>query len=99
MPLTRPAVCECPIIITVPRFQFPGRRAPKPSVPTAESSVRVSRTTLAGRRFTVDAMITNGAIALLSERVTIPLQFERHLTRAIEEPYEIGRKPVRTEVS
>jgi hypothetical protein len=44
-------------------------------------------------------MITNGAIALLSERVTIPLQFERHLTRAIEEPYEIGRKPVRTEVS
>ena len=46
----------------------------------------------------VDGLITEEAIALLSERLTTPLQFEQYLTRAFEEAYKIGQKPVGTEV-
>lgn len=46
----------------------------------------------------VDALITTEAIALLSERLTTPLQFEQYLTRAFEEAYKIGRKPVGTDI-
>jgi hypothetical protein len=42
----------------------------------------------------VDALITTEALALLSERLTIPLQFEQYLTRDFEEAYKIGQKPV-----
>jgi hypothetical protein len=34
----------------------------------------------------------------LSERLTTPLQFEQYLTRAFEEAYKIGQKPVGTEI-
>lgn len=46
----------------------------------------------------VDAIITEEALAVLSERLTTPLQFEQYLTRAFEEAYKIGQKPVGTEV-
>jgi type II secretory pathway predicted ATPase ExeA len=45
----------------------------------------------------VDALITEEALVLLSERLTTPLQFEQYLTRAFEEAYRIGQKPVGTE--
>jgi len=46
----------------------------------------------------VDALITEEALVLLSERLTTPLQFEQYLTRAFEEAYKIGQKPVGTEI-
>jgi type II secretory pathway predicted ATPase ExeA len=46
----------------------------------------------------VDAIITEDALGVLSERLTTPLQFEQYLTRAFEEAYKIGQKPVATEV-
>ena len=46
----------------------------------------------------VDALITTEALALLSERLTTPLQFEQYLTRAFEEAYKIGQKPVGTDI-
>jgi type II secretory pathway predicted ATPase ExeA len=46
----------------------------------------------------VDALITSEALALLSERLTTPLQFEQYLTRAFEEAYKIGQKPVGTDL-
>lgn len=46
----------------------------------------------------VDALITTEALALLSERLTTPLQFEQYLTRAFEEAYKIGLKPVGADI-
>jgi type II secretory pathway predicted ATPase ExeA len=46
----------------------------------------------------VDALITIEALALLSERLTTPLQFEQYLTRAFEEAYKIGQKPVGADI-
>jgi type II secretory pathway predicted ATPase ExeA len=46
----------------------------------------------------VDALITTEALALLSERLTTPLQFEQYLTRAFEEASKIGQKPVGTDI-
>ena len=46
----------------------------------------------------IDALITTEALALLSERLTTPLQFEQYLTRAFEEAYKIGQKPVGTDI-
>lgn len=46
----------------------------------------------------VDTLITTEALALLSERLTTPLQFEQYLTRAFEEAYKIGQKPVGTDI-
>jgi type II secretory pathway predicted ATPase ExeA len=46
----------------------------------------------------VDALITTEALALLSEQLTTPLQFEQYLTRAFEEAYKIGQKPVGTDI-
>ena len=46
----------------------------------------------------VDALITTEALALLSERLTTPLQFEQYLTRAFEEAYKIGQKPVGADI-
>lgn len=43
-------------------------------------------------------LITDDAIVLLGERLTTPLRFEQYLTRAFEEAYKIGQKPVGTEV-
>jgi Resolvase, N terminal domain len=39
--------------------------------------------------------VMNGA---RSERLTTPLQFEQYLTRAFEEAYKIGQKPVGTDI-
>jgi type II secretory pathway predicted ATPase ExeA len=46
----------------------------------------------------IDTLITTEALALLSERLTTPLQFEQYLTRAFEEAYKIGQKPVGTDI-
>jgi hypothetical protein len=46
----------------------------------------------------VDALITTEALALLSQRLTTPLQFEQYLTRAFEEAYKIGQKPVSADI-
>ncbi|SOE54039.1 hypothetical protein SAMN05446635_0645 [Burkholderia sp. OK233] len=39
-------------------------------------------------------MITDAAAALLCDRLTTPLQFELYVTRAFEEGFRVGQKPV-----
>ncbi|CAG9273838.1 conserved hypothetical protein [Burkholderia cepacia] len=39
-------------------------------------------------------VIRSSRTALLGERLTTPLQFELYLTRALEEAFRIGQKPV-----
>ena len=51
-----------------------------------------------GPKTKIDALITDEALILLSDRLTTPLQFEQYLTRAFEEAYKIGQKPVATEI-
>ena len=34
----------------------------------------------------------------LAERLTTPLQIERHLNRVLEEGYQVGQKPVSAEL-
>ena len=51
-----------------------------------------------GPKTKIDALITDEALTLLSDRLTTPLQFEQYLTRAFEEAYKIGQKPVATEI-
>lgn len=38
--------------------------------------------------------MTDAAASLLCERLTTPLQFELYLTRAFEEAFRVGQKPV-----
>ena len=42
----------------------------------------------------IESVITDDALARLSEKLTTPLQFEYYLTRALEEAYKVGQKPV-----
>jgi hypothetical protein len=42
----------------------------------------------------IESVITDDALATLSEKLTTPLQFEYYLTRALEEAYKVGQKPV-----
>jgi hypothetical protein len=51
-----------------------------------------------GPKTKIDALITDEALTLLSDRLTTPLQFEQYLTRDFEEAYKIGQKPVATEI-
>jgi type II secretory pathway predicted ATPase ExeA len=46
----------------------------------------------------IDAAVTEEALLLLSARLSTPLQFETYLTRAFEEGYRVGQKPITTEV-
>jgi type II secretory pathway predicted ATPase ExeA len=46
----------------------------------------------------IAAVLTDDAITLMTERLATPLQFEQYLTRAFEEGYKIGQKPVGPEV-
>lgn len=46
----------------------------------------------------IDAALTEEALVLLSSRLSTPLQFETYLTRAFEEGYRVGQKPVTVEV-
>jgi hypothetical protein len=41
-----------------------------------------------------DTLLTDAAATLLCERLTTPLQFELYLTRAFEEAFRVGQKPV-----
>ncbi len=41
-----------------------------------------------------DTLITEAATTLLCERLTTPLQFELYLTRAFEEAFHVGQKPL-----
>ena len=41
-----------------------------------------------------DTLLTEAATTLLCERLTTPLQFELYLTRAFEEAFHVGQKPV-----
>jgi type II secretory pathway predicted ATPase ExeA len=41
-----------------------------------------------------DTLFTDAAATLLCERLTTPLQFELYLTRAFEEAFRVGQKPV-----
>lgn len=41
-----------------------------------------------------DTLITDAAVTLLCEKLTTPLQFELYLTRAFEEAFRVGQKPV-----
>jgi type II secretory pathway predicted ATPase ExeA len=45
-----------------------------------------------------DDMLTPPALTLLAERLTTPLQIEHYLTRALEEGYKIGQKPLTPEL-
>ena len=42
----------------------------------------------------IESVITDDALATLSEKLTTPLQFEYYLTRALEEAYKVGQKPM-----
>ena len=42
----------------------------------------------------IEGVITDDAVAMLSEKLSTPLQFEYYLTRALEEAYKVGQKPV-----
>jgi hypothetical protein len=42
----------------------------------------------------LDTLLTAAAATLLCERLTTPLQFELYLTRAFEEAFKVGQKPV-----
>jgi hypothetical protein len=43
----------------------------------------------------MESLITDDAVALLSEKLSTPLQFEYYLTRALEEADKIGQRPGR----
>jgi hypothetical protein len=45
-----------------------------------------------------DAILTEAAAELLSERLVTPLQIIQYLTVALEEAYKIGQKPVSAEM-
>src|SRR5258708_12641700 len=42
----------------------------------------------------IENVITDDAVAMLSEKLSTPLQFEYYLTRALEEAYKVAQKPV-----
>jgi hypothetical protein len=42
----------------------------------------------------IESVITDDAVVMLSEKLSTPLQFEYYLTRALEEAYKVGQKPV-----
>jgi type II secretory pathway predicted ATPase ExeA len=42
----------------------------------------------------IESIITEEALASLSEKLSTPLQFEFYLTRALEEAHKVGQKPV-----
>jgi type II secretory pathway predicted ATPase ExeA len=42
----------------------------------------------------IENVITDDAVAMLSEKLSTPLQFEYYLTRALEEAYKVGQKPI-----
>jgi hypothetical protein len=44
-----------------------------------------------------EEILTEPAVALLAERLTTPLQIEHYLTRALEERYKVGQKPLTPE--
>jgi hypothetical protein len=46
----------------------------------------------------INAVLTEDAIALLCTRLSTPLQFEIYLKRAFEEGFNVGQKPVTVEV-
>jgi type II secretory pathway predicted ATPase ExeA len=50
------------------------------------------------RRPSMESVITDEAFGMLSEKLSTPLQFEYYLTRALEEAYTIGQKPVGTDM-
>jgi type II secretory pathway predicted ATPase ExeA len=45
-------------------------------------------------RTKTDTLITDAAATLLCDRLTTPLQFELYVTRAFEEGFRVGQKPV-----
>lgn len=45
-----------------------------------------------------DAILTAAAADLLAERLATPLQMAQYLTRALEEAYQVGQKPVSVEM-
>jgi hypothetical protein len=46
------------------------------------------------QKIQIENVITDDAVAMLSEKLFTPLQFEYYLTRALEEAYKVGQKPV-----
>ena len=46
----------------------------------------------------IESVITEDALATLSEKLTTPLQFEYYLTRALEDAYKVGQKPVGADI-
>jgi type II secretory pathway predicted ATPase ExeA len=42
----------------------------------------------------IESVITEDAVGTLGEKLSTPLQFEYYLTRALEEAYKVGQKPV-----
>ena len=43
-------------------------------------------------------VITEDALAALSEKLTTSLQFQYYLTRALEEAYKVGQEPVGADI-
>jgi hypothetical protein len=51
-----------------------------------------------GPKTKIETVITDDAVAMLGEKLSTPLQFEYYLTRALEEAYKVGQKPVAADV-
>lgn len=52
----------------------------------------------AGPKTKLGEVITEEAVTFLTTRLSTPLQFEQYLTLALEEAYQLGQKPVDTDV-
>jgi type II secretory pathway predicted ATPase ExeA len=46
----------------------------------------------------IENVITDEAVAMLSEKLSAPLQFEYYLTRALEEAYKVDQKSVGADI-
>jgi type II secretory pathway predicted ATPase ExeA len=55
-------------------------------------------TQCAASKTEIHSIVTEEALARLAERLTTPLQIERHLSRALEEGYKVDQKPVSAEL-
>ena len=51
-----------------------------------------------GGKVSLADLLSEEALALLSQRLTTPLQIEQYLTLAFEEAYRVGQKPVTPEI-
>jgi type II secretory pathway predicted ATPase ExeA len=88
--LERPAMEEIGSRATI--FELDGIRQEKPRY--IEWLIKQC----AAPKTAIHSIVTEEALARLAERLSTPLQIERHLSRALEEGYKVDQKPVSAEL-